>query len=280
VGAFTGEENEAFAGVNGASAWTFTTGIATQTLAFDAATPTSKTLGDAPFDVTVTTTASGLSATLRSNTPEVCTVSGNTVTLVTAGTCTLIASQAGNVNYEAAAQVRKDITVTAITQGSVGNTTVTIDRGHMLDLHEESVSSYTTGKPSGMAFDLGSYSYRVVGLSATTAESVTVTLTFASPIPTGAKLYKVTASGYTEITGVTFGSNTATFSITDNGSLDTNPALGTIDDPVALGAPPANGGTGGGTASSGGGGSFGWAELLLGFAVLGAALRRRLASWN
>lgn len=77
---------------------------------------------------------------------------------------------------------------------------------------------------------------------------------------------------------MTFGSNTATFSITDNSPLDTNPALGTIDDPVAVGAPSSS--TGGGTASSGGGGSFGWAELLLAFAVLGAALRRRLAFWN
>lgn len=77
----------------------------------------------------------------------------------------------------------------------------------------------------------------MVGLSTTTPETVNITLTFANTIPSGAKLYKVSGTGYTEITGVTFSGNTATYSITDNGSLDADPTLGTIDDPVALGAP-------------------------------------------
>ena len=133
-----------------------------------------------------------------------------------------------------------------------------------------------TGKPSGMEFNLGSYSYRVVGLSTTTPETINVTLTFASAIPTGAKLYKVSGTGYTEITGVSISGNTATFAITDGGSLDADGVHnGTIVDPVALGAPPSSGGSGG-TASSGGGGSFGWAELLFAVSIFGAALRRRL----
>ncbi len=82
-----------------------------QTVAFDAATPTSKTFGDAAFAVSVTTTASGLTATLGSSTPTVCSVSANTVTLLAAGTCTLTANQAGNDNYAAATEVTKNITV-------------------------------------------------------------------------------------------------------------------------------------------------------------------------
>ena len=82
-----------------------------QTVAFDAATPTSKTFGDAAFPVTVTTTASGLTAPLGSSTPTVCSVSGNIVTLLAAGTCTLTANQAGNDNYAAATEVTKNITV-------------------------------------------------------------------------------------------------------------------------------------------------------------------------
>ncbi|MFI0398985.1 MAG: hypothetical protein ACH34X_07895 [Thiolinea sp.] len=87
-----------------------------QTVAFDAATPTSKTFGDAAFAVTVTTTASGLTATLGSSTPTVCSVSANTVTLLAAGTCTLTANQAGNDNYAAATEVTKNITVGKATQ--------------------------------------------------------------------------------------------------------------------------------------------------------------------
>lgn len=82
-----------------------------QTVAFAAATPTNKTFGDAAFAVTVTTTASGLTATLGSSTPTVCSVSANTVTLLAAGTCTLTANQAGNDNYAAATEVTKNITV-------------------------------------------------------------------------------------------------------------------------------------------------------------------------
>ncbi|HRJ52595.1 MAG TPA: hypothetical protein PLE99_07500 [Candidatus Thiothrix moscowensis] len=240
-----------------------------QTVAFDAATPTSKTLGDAPFSVT-TTASSGLTPTLGSSTTNVCSVSSNTVTLLAAGTCTLTANQAGNANYNAAAQATKDITVTA--QSTAGDTTVTISKGNIQNLREESTSGYTIGKPSDMAFNSGAYSYRIVGLSTTTPETVTTSLTFDSPIPTGAKLYKVSNTGYTEITGAILSGNTATFSITDNGSLDTNPALGTIDDPVALGVPASSGGT----ASSGGGGSFDWLELLFAFSIMGATLRRRI----
>ena len=90
---------------------TMTLGKASQTVAFDAATPTRKTLGDAAFPVTITTTASGLTATLGSSTPTVCNVAGNMVTLLAAGTCTLTANQAGNDNYAAATEVRHPITV-------------------------------------------------------------------------------------------------------------------------------------------------------------------------
>lgn len=90
---------------------TVTIGKASQTVAFDAATPTRKTFGDAAFPVTVTTTASGLTAVLGSSTPTVCSVSGNMVTLLAVGTCTVTANQAGNDNYAAAAEVTHQITV-------------------------------------------------------------------------------------------------------------------------------------------------------------------------
>ncbi|MDD2923939.1 cytochrome c, partial [Rhodoferax sp.] len=51
--------------------------------------------------------------TLASTTPTVCTVSGTTLTLVAAGTCTLTADQAGNTGYAAAPQVVRSFTVAA-----------------------------------------------------------------------------------------------------------------------------------------------------------------------
>jgi hypothetical protein len=59
----------------------------------------------------IATATSGLAVTLTSETSSVCTISGTTVTGIAAGTCTIAANQAGNANYNAAAQVTKNITV-------------------------------------------------------------------------------------------------------------------------------------------------------------------------
>ena len=62
--------------------------------------------------VTLSATASSqLAVSFASTTTAVCTVSGNTVTLVTAGTCTIVASQAGNSNYSAATNVPQSFTI-------------------------------------------------------------------------------------------------------------------------------------------------------------------------
>ena len=65
--------------------------------------------------------SSGLAVSFASGTTAVCTVSGNTVTIVTGGTCTIRASQAGNTNYLAATQVSQSFTVTK------ANQTITFD---------------------------------------------------------------------------------------------------------------------------------------------------------
>ena len=53
--------------------------------------------------------ASGNPVVFGSLTPALCTVSGNTVTMLAVGTCTLTADQAGNANFEPAAQVTLDV---------------------------------------------------------------------------------------------------------------------------------------------------------------------------
>ena len=79
------------------------------------AQPNNRPYSASPFTVTATSD-SGLIVTLTSSTTEVCTVSGFEVTMVAAGTCTLIASQNGNDYYAAATQVSPSFSIVKLTQ--------------------------------------------------------------------------------------------------------------------------------------------------------------------
>ena len=91
----------------------FTVTPASQTITF--ASLPSKAFGIAPFTVTATA-SSGLPVSFASLTVPVCTVSGASVALVSAGTCTLEATQPGNASYTAATPVDQNLTVTPGTQ--------------------------------------------------------------------------------------------------------------------------------------------------------------------
>ncbi len=88
---------------------TITVGKGSQTITFGAA-PAVTVGGTGTLSATA---SSGLAVTFASTTTSICTVSGSTVTGVAAGTCTITANQPGNTNYNAAAQVTQNITVTA-----------------------------------------------------------------------------------------------------------------------------------------------------------------------
>ena len=79
-----------------------------QTITFDALAD--KTYGDADFNLTGTA-SSGLTVTYTSSDTDVATVSGNTVTILGAGTTTITASQAGDDDYNAASNVQHVLTV-------------------------------------------------------------------------------------------------------------------------------------------------------------------------
>ena len=101
-------------------------------LGYDSGTPQtitfgalgSVTFGVAPFSVSATA-SSGLAVTFGSTTTGVCTVSGNTVTIIAAGTCSITANQPGSTTYSAAPAVTNSFTVNlaaqTITFGAVGN---------------------------------------------------------------------------------------------------------------------------------------------------------------
>lgn len=96
----------------------FTVSYAAQTISFIA--PASKTYGDSVFSISATA-SSDLAVTFTSATTAICTVSGNSLTLLAAGTCTINADQAGDSSYAAATRVSRSFTVSPkpLTQGAV-----------------------------------------------------------------------------------------------------------------------------------------------------------------
>lgn len=74
----------------------------------------SMTLGVAPFGLSATAT-SGLTVASTSTTSSVCTVSGTMVSLLSVGTCSITASQAGNADYSPATSVTVSFAVKTAT---------------------------------------------------------------------------------------------------------------------------------------------------------------------
>ncbi len=113
------------------------------------------------------TATSGLSVSFGSTTPSVCTVSGSTVTAVAAGTCTIAANQPGNANYNAAAQVTRDIavaiplamTVSALSDGAV--TTETTQNVSGMVTNPSNLRSLTINDAVVQVNPDGSFSYPV-----------------------------------------------------------------------------------------------------------------------
>ena len=77
--------------------------------------PTDVSLGDPAATLVATTDAAGLTTTLTSSTPAVCTVSGHTVSFVSPGLCTVTAAQAGDATHTAATPVARSFRVIEIT---------------------------------------------------------------------------------------------------------------------------------------------------------------------
>ena len=85
---------------------------ATQTIAFNPLTD--RPLGGAPVSA-IAVASSGLPVAFSSLTPTTCSVTGNTITLLAAGTCSIQANQSGNQVYAAATSVTQSFVVLAPT---------------------------------------------------------------------------------------------------------------------------------------------------------------------
>ncbi len=103
----------------------FTVAKASQTITFGM--PANTTVFGTPVSLSATA-SSGLAVTFSSLTTSICRVSGNLASGLTGGTCTIRASQAGNANYAAAANVSQSLTVAkasqSITFDPIANVTI------------------------------------------------------------------------------------------------------------------------------------------------------------
>ncbi|MBX9644570.1 MAG: autotransporter domain-containing protein [Novosphingobium sp.] len=70
-----------------------------------------RALGSGSFALTATA-SSGLAVAYSTSTPTICSVSGTSVNLLAVGTCTVLANQAGNANYQPAPQVSQSFQIT------------------------------------------------------------------------------------------------------------------------------------------------------------------------
>jgi len=171
---------------------TLTVNKANQTITFT--TLPAKTYGDSAFVLTGSST-SGLSVSYSSSNPSVATVSGNTVTIVAAGTATITATQAGNSNYNAASSVSQNLSVSRATLSS---SLITAIAPASL-VYSGAVKSYTASASGVTAFG-----YTYVGVSPTVYASTTTA-------PKNVGTYSVTASS----TDANYaGSKTVNFTIT------------------------------------------------------------------
>ena len=98
-----------------------TIGAATQAITNFAANPAAPIYAPGgTFTVSATPGASTSPVIFASNSPAVCTVAGNTITIVAAGSCAITANQAGDANYSAAPQLTLNVAIGTAAQAISG----------------------------------------------------------------------------------------------------------------------------------------------------------------
>jgi hypothetical protein len=101
-----------------------------QTIAFTSAAPSAAVVGGASYAVAAAA-SSGLPVVFSApaSSSGICTLSGSTVSMVGAGTCTISANQAGNASYAAAPQAQQSFTVSRRAQTiSITSTPPPVDK--------------------------------------------------------------------------------------------------------------------------------------------------------
>jgi hypothetical protein len=212
------------ASVNGLTAnFNLTNASLAQTITGFAATPAGGRVGDSSTLSVTGSGASGNAVVFGTTTSGTCSVSGNTVTYLAVGTCTLTANQAGNASYGAAPQVSISVAVTAgplhTVTGDVGTGTITatVSGGNCeFDSYNFS-ATLPAAAPTGRRFPHGLFSFT---LSHCTGPA-TVNLTYPSALPGDSQYQKYGPTSpsaspqWYVMPGATVSGNTAQFTLTD-----------------------------------------------------------------
>jgi hypothetical protein len=231
------------------STYTITVGQATQSISLGSA-PAVTVGGTGTLSASAT---SGLTVSWASQTPSICTVSGQVVSGVAGGTCNLTASQAGNTVYAAATSQNLSLQVTARSfsgtpagsSGSVGagftggGSSATLSRARFIAVSGD-VGSPAAVAPNGVSFPYGLLD--MVISNTTLGGTVQLTLTYPQTFPAGARYWKYgktspadTAHWYV-FPGASISGNTVTLTLTDGGAGDDDGQIdGTITDPGGVG---------------------------------------------
>ena len=125
----------------------FTIAQATQAITGFTATPETPVFAaGGTFTVAAAGGASGRVVTFDSISAGVCTVSGSTVRMVSAGVCELRANQLGNSNYDAASQATLNVTITKASQiltfGAASPSSYTLEPGTSFAINPLATSSH------------------------------------------------------------------------------------------------------------------------------------------
>jgi hypothetical protein len=190
-----------------------------QTISFSVTSIGTQTFGDAPLDLaTLATASSDLAVSFSSTTASICTVTDTSVTYIGAGKCRVVASQEGDLEYDPAPNIAREITVNKGTQSTltVSSTTGTY--------RTELLLTTSGGSGAGMvsyAIDTSSVSATATGCSTTSDGLVSTSAGTCAVIATKANdvnyLSKTSAS--TLITLQKAGQTIAFVPIAGSGSL-------------------------------------------------------------
>jgi len=213
---------------------------ANQVITFN--TLSGKTYGDATFSLNGTST-SGLALTYSSSNTAVATITGNTVTIVGAGTTSITASQSGDANYFPASDVSQDLVV------AKANQTITFNTLYDKNDTDGSFTLDATAS-SGLSVSYSSSNTSVVTISGTTATIVAPGITTITASQAGNDNYNAATSvdqsqtiinttlanqtiTFGPLSPVTYGDGTFTLSGTTDSSLaityvSSNPSVASV----------------------------------------------------
>jgi hypothetical protein len=171
-----------------------------QTISFTLSSPV--IYGASPITLTGTGGASGNAVTYVSSAPAIASVSGNTLTVLKAGTVTITASQAGNATYNAAPDVAQTLVVNPLGISITGATA-----------SPKTYDGTTVATITGASIASSLINGDVVALSAPAATFASANAGTAIPVTTNYTLTGANASNYTltvQPSGLTADINKAT----------------------------------------------------------------------